>query len=260
LRGDLSDTRSIATAGRTLRSGRMTPEGRAAAVTLSLIVPARDEVTTIGTVLDQLDALPLPKQVIVIDDGSRDGTGELVERRSAGRSDLMLLRTGGRGKGAAIRAAIPHLTGEITVIQDADLEYDPEDIPGLIEPILRGAADAVYGSRLTGGRPHRAYLFTHLLANRILTLLADALYNTTLTDIETGYKAFRTDVLRSLRLREDGFGFEAEVTARLCRNRLRVYELPVAYYGRTYADGKKIGWRDGVRALYVLVAIRFGAH
>jgi hypothetical protein len=142
------------------------------------------------------------------------------------------------------------------VIQDADLEYDPADVPALIEPIEDGHADVVYGSRLSGGRPQRAYLFWHLVGNRFLSLLASALFNTTLSDMETGYKAFRADVLRSLDLREDGFTIEPEITGKICKRKLRLYELPIAYYGRTYAEGKKITWRDGVKAVWVLLRVR----
>ncbi len=168
----------------------------------------------------------------------------------------MIVRQENRGKGAAIRAGIPHVDGDIVVIQDADMEYDPADVPSLVEPIERGAADVVFGSRLSGGRPQRAYLFWHLVGNRFLSLVTNVLFNTTLSDMETGYKAFRADVLRSLELREDGFGIEPEITGRVCKRKLRVYEVPVAYYGRTYAQGKKITWRDGVRAVGVLVRIR----
>ena len=142
------------------------------------------------------------------------------------------------------------------MIQDADAEYDPADVPALIEPIQRGAADVVFGSRLSGGRPQRAYLFWHLVGNRFLSLLTNVLYNTTLHDMETGYKVFRTEILRSLDLREDDFAIEAEMTAKVCKRKLRVYELPVAYYGRTYAEGKKITWRDGFKAAWVLVRVR----
>jgi glycosyltransferase involved in cell wall biosynthesis len=153
-------------------------------------------------------------------------------------------------------AAIPHADGDIAVIQDADLEYDPADVPALIEPIERGVADVVYGSRLSGGRPQRAYLFWHLLGNRFLSLLTNVLFNTTLSDMETGYKAFRIEVLRSLDLRQDDFGIEPEITAKICRRKLRVYELPIAYYGRTYAEGKKVTWRDGFKAIRVLLGVR----
>jgi glycosyltransferase involved in cell wall biosynthesis len=142
------------------------------------------------------------------------------------------------------------------VIQDADLEYDPADVPELIKPILDGVADVVYGSRLAGGRPQRAYLFWHRVGNRVLSLLAGVLYNTTLSDMETGYKAFRAEILRDLDLREDGFGIEPEITGHICKRALRIYELPISYYGRSYAEGKKITWRDGFRAVWVLLRVR----
>jgi glycosyltransferase involved in cell wall biosynthesis len=222
---------------------------------VSFIVPAYNEAATIAEVLERVEALDLDKQVIVVDDGSTDETPRLLEPW-AGRNGTVVLRQENRGKGAAIRAAIPHLDGEITVIQDADLEYDPAEVPGLIEPIERGAADVVYGSRLSGGRPQRAYLFWHLLGNRFLSLLTNVLYNTTLSDMETGYKAFRTDVLRSLDLNEDDFAIEPEITAKVCKRHLRIYELPISYYGRTYAEGKKITWRDGLKAIVVLFRVR----
>jgi glycosyltransferase involved in cell wall biosynthesis len=226
-------------------------------VRVSFIVPAYDEATTIGGVLERVDALGLDAQIVVVDDGSTDATAAIVEQFAVGRNDVVLLRQRNRGKGAAIRAAIPHLDGDITVIQDADLEYDPADVPQLIEPIERGVADVVFGSRLSGGRPQRAYLFWHLVGNRFLSLLTNLLFNTTLSDMETGYKAFRTEVLCSLDLRQDGFGIEPEITAKVCKRKLRVYELPIAYYGRTYAEGKKITWRDGFRAIWVLLSARF---
>ena len=223
---------------------------------VSFLVPAYNEAATIEALLDAVWALDLDKQVVVVDDGSTDGTGDLVERWREGRDEVVLLRQDNRGKGSAVRAAIPHADGDITVIQDADLEYDPSDVPALIEPIERGVADVVYGSRLSGGRPQRAYLFWHLVGNRFLSLLTNLLYNTTLSDMETGYKAFRTEVLRSLDLRQDDFGIEPEITAKVCRRKLRVYELPIAYYGRTYAEGKKITWRDGFKAIRVLLGVR----
>jgi glycosyltransferase involved in cell wall biosynthesis len=223
---------------------------------VSFLVPAYNESATIGALLDAVWALDFDKQIVVVDDGSTDGTGELVERWREGRDGVVLLRQQNRGKGAAVRAAIPHADGDISVIQDADLEYDPADVPALIEPIERGVADVVYGSRLSGGRPQRAYLFWHLVGNRFLSLLTNLLYNTTLSDMETGYKAFRTEVLRSLDLRQDDFGIEPEITAKVCKRKLRVYELPIAYYGRTYAEGKKITWRDGFKAIRVLFGVR----
>ena len=225
---------------------------------VSFLVPAFNEAATIEEVLERVEALDLDKQIIAVDDGSTDETGAILTRWQSAGPDRILLRQPNRGKGAAIRAAIPHVDGDIAVIQDADMEYDPVDVPTLIEPIERGVADVVFGSRLTGGRPQRAYLFWHLVGNRFLSLVTNVLYNTTLHDMETGYKAFRSDVLRSLDLREDDFGIEPEITAKVCLRGLRVYELPIAYYGRTYAEGKKITWRDGVKALAVLVKVRVG--
>jgi glycosyltransferase involved in cell wall biosynthesis len=224
-------------------------------VRVSFIVPAHNEAATIDEVLERVAALPLDKQVIVVDDGSTDGTGEIAERRAA-RKEIQLLRQPNRGKGAAIRAAIPYVTGEIAVIQDADMEYDPADVPALIEPIEKGVADVVFGSRLSRGKPQRAYLFWHLVGNRFLSLLTNILFNTTLSDMETGYKAFRADVLRSLDLRSDGFAIEPEMTAKVCKRKLRIYELPISYYGRTYAEGKEITWRDGFKAIWVLLSVR----
>ncbi len=218
---------------------------------VSLIVPAFNEAATIGEVLDRIAALPLETQVIVVDDGSTDATAEIAASRGA-----EVIRQANRGKGAAIRAGIPRIEGEIAVIQDADMEYDPADIPALIEPIERGVADVVFGSRLSGGKPQRAYLFWHLMGNRFLSLLTNVLFNTTLSDMETGYKAFRTEVLRELDLREDDFAIEPEITGTVCKRKLRIYELPIAYYGRTYAEGKKITWRDGFKAIRVLLRVR----
>ena len=218
---------------------------------VSFLIPAYNEEATIGEVLDRIDALGLDAQVVVVDDGSRDRTAEIAEQHGA-----TVIRQANAGKGAAIRTAIGAIDGDIAVIQDADMEYDPADVPALIEPIERGVADVVFGSRLSGGRPQRAYLFWHLVGNRFLSLLTNVLYNTTLSDMETGYKAFRTEVLRSLRLTEDGFGIEPELTGEVCRRKLRIYELPISYYGRTYAEGKKITWRDGLKAVRVLVGVR----
>ena len=223
---------------------------------VSFLVPAYNEAATVVELLERVTALDLEKQIVVVDDGSTDGTGDLAEGWANGRDGVVVIRQANRGKGAAIRAAIPHIDGDIAVIQDADLEYDPADVPALIEPIERGAADVVFGSRLSGGRPQRAYLFWHLVGNRFLTLLTNVLYNTTLSDMETGYKAFRTEVLRGLDLRQNDFGIEPEITAKICLQRLRVYELPIAYYGRTYAEGKKITWRDGFKAIRVLLGVR----
>ena len=225
-------------------------------MTVSFIIPVHNEAPTLRELLALVGELEFDKQLVIVDDGSTDGSTEILRELATERDDWVLIEQRNRGKGAAIRAAVPHVTGDITVIQDADLEYDPAEVPQLIEPIERGAADVVFGSRLSGGKPQRAYLFWHLVGNRFLSLLTNVLYNTTLSDIETGYKAFRTDILRSLDLTEDGFAIEPEITAQVCKRKLRIYELPISYYGRSYAEGKKITWRDGFRAAWVLLRLR----
>jgi glycosyltransferase involved in cell wall biosynthesis len=221
---------------------------------VSVLVPAYNEAGTIVTVLERVaEHVPFRTEVIVVDDGSTDGTASLAE----GMNDTIVLRQGtNRGKGAAVRAGIARSTGDIVLIQDADLEYDPVDIPRLLEPLTRGVADVVYGSRLRGGEPQRAHLFWHYAGNRFLSLLTNVLFNTTISDMEVGYKAFRGDLIRSLDLRSDDFAFEAEVTAKILRRRVRLYEVPISYYGRTYAEGKKITWRDGVAAVAALLRYR----
>ena len=222
---------------------------------VSFLVPVYNEEKLVDEVLRQVDALPFDKQIVIVDDGSVDGTSAVVAPWGE-KPHVVLHRQSNRGKGAALRAAIARADGDIAVIQDADGEYDPADVPALIAPILRGKADVVFGSRLQGGKPQRAYLFWHLVGNRFLSLVANVLYNPTLSDIETGYKAFRTEVLQSLDLREDSFAIEPEITAKVCRLKLRIYELPISYYGRSYEEGKKSTWRDGFRALWVLVRNR----
>jgi glycosyltransferase involved in cell wall biosynthesis len=223
---------------------------------VSFIVPAYNEAATVGEVLRRIDRLPFETQVIVVDDGSTDGTAELLERWRQGRERACVITQRNRGKGAAIRAAIPLVDGDIAVIQDADGEYDPGDVPRLVAPIVDGVADVVFGSRLSGGQPQRVHMFWHLVGNRLLSLLTNVLYNTTLSDMETGYKVFRADVLRSLVLRRNDFAIEPEITAQVCKRKLRIYELPISYYGRQYSEGKKITWRDGIHAVRVLVAQR----
>jgi glycosyltransferase involved in cell wall biosynthesis len=226
------------------------------AIGVSFLIPAYNEAATIGEVLARIDALELDTQIVVVDDGSTDATASIVDAYAAGRPHVELLRQPNRGKGSAVRLAATRITQDIAVIQDADMEYDPADVVALIAPIERGVADVVYGSRLSGGAPQRAYLFWHLLGNRFLSLLTGVLFNTTLSDMETGYKAFRSDVLRELRLTQDDFAIEPEITGEVCRRKLRIYEMPIAYYGRTYAEGKNITWRDGFKAIRVLFQVR----
>jgi glycosyltransferase involved in cell wall biosynthesis len=227
---------------------------------ISVVVPAYNEAGTIEEVLRRVVATPFRIELLVVDDGSTDGTAALVEALDGSVEGLHLLRLDrNRGKGAAVRAGIRASTGDILVVQDADLEYDPKDLPTLLGPILEGRADVVYGTRLRGGEPQRAHLFWHYAGNRLLSLLTEVLYNTTLSDMEVGYKAFRGDLVRGLHLVSDDFRFEPEVTAKVLRTPgVRVYEVPISYYGRSFDEGKKITWRDGVKAIFALVRFRFG--
>jgi glycosyltransferase involved in cell wall biosynthesis len=222
---------------------------------VSIVVPAYNEEATIAHVLGRLRDVPFRSEVIVVDDGSTDATAQLV----AGFDGVRLIRRGANGgKGAAVRDGIGATAGEIVVIQDADLEYDPTDLPRLLDPILLGRADVVYGTRLRGGEPQRAHLFWHYAGNRFLSLLTNVLFNTTISDMEVGYKAFGGDLIRSIRLVSDDFRFEPEVTAKVLRiPGVRLYEVPISYYGRTFAEGKKITWRDGLKAVVALVRFRF---
>jgi glycosyltransferase involved in cell wall biosynthesis len=245
-------------------------EGAAAAATahdarditplVSVIIPAYNEAGTLEEVLRRVLEQPLRVELLVVDDGSGDETPALLERleRDGVRGLRVLSHEVNRGKSAAVRTGIQASTGSIVAIQDADLEYDPQDLPRLLAPIVEGHADVVYGTRLRGGQPQRAHLFWHYVGNRFLTLLTNVLYNTTISDMEVGYKAFRGDLIRSVPLVSEGFGFEPEVTARLLRRGdVRLYEIPVSYYGRTYEEGKKITWRDGVTAVALLLRFRF---
>ncbi|MEA2472334.1 MAG: hypothetical protein QOE06_249 [Thermoleophilaceae bacterium] len=241
-----------------LSSDRITPTDPDPLV--SFIVPAYNEAANIEDVLSRVYALPLRAEVIAVDDGSSDGTPDILERWSETNGLLLLRHERNSGKGAAVRTGIARSTGDIVVIQDADMEYDPADVVDLVRPIVEGYADVVYGSRLTGGRPQRAYMFWHLVGNRALALLTNLLWNTTLTDMETGYKAFRGEIIRSFELFESDFRIEPEITSEVLRRRLRLYQLPIAYYGRTHGEGKKISWRDGFPAVWTLLRLRLAAR
>jgi glycosyltransferase involved in cell wall biosynthesis len=232
---------------------------------LSVIIPTYNEERTLPAVIRAVQDVDLSslggnfeREIIVVDDGSSDATMERL-RDFAGCPDVRVIQhPHNQGKGAAVRTGFAAATGDIVLIQDADLEYDPEEFPRLLEPIVKGRADVVYGSRLSGGRPQRVYLFWHMVGNRFLTLLTNVLFNSTLTDMETGYKVFRRDVVQSMKLRETDFRIEPEMTAHILKNpSLRVYEMPIAYYGRTYEEGKKITWHDGFGALLTLLRCRF---
>jgi glycosyltransferase involved in cell wall biosynthesis len=222
-------------------------------VRLSVLIPVYNEQATIRLILDQVHAVTVPKEIICVNDCSMDGTKEILDALAAeGRIDKLIHQPVNRGKGAAIRTALAASTGNIVIVQDADLEYDPADWPVLLEPLIDGVADAVFGSRFMGG-PHRVLYFWHSVGNAFLTTCSNVLTNLNLTDMETCYKAIRGDLARSLVLTSDRFGFEVEVTARLAQAKVRIYEVPISYSGRTYAEGKKIGWKDGLAAIWHIV-------
>lgn len=226
--------------------------------TLSIVIPAYNEEKALPLVLDRIVSVPLPlnKEIIVIDDASTDASEEVV-RAFVDKSNLPVKyyrQPVNKGKGAALRVGIGLATGNFVIIQDADLEYDPQEYPILLGPLMDGRADVVFGSRFMGGRPHRILFFWHSIGNKFLTLLSNAFSNLNLTDMETGFKCFRREILQQLHLKEDRFGFEPEVTQKIARiPGIRIYEVGISYAGRTYAEGKKIGWRDGLRAIYVIV-------
>lgn len=225
---------------------------------ITILIPVFNEVNTLKEILKKVEEANfcgLEKEIILIDDYSTDGTRELY--KEFGDKYKVFYHDKNMGKGAALRTGFEHVSGDITVIQDADLEYDPVDYEPLIKLILDGKADVAYGSRLSGGKPSRSFMFTHLLGNKLLTLITNVLYNTTLTDMETCYKAFKTEFIKGIKIKSNRFDFEPEITAKVLKRGARLYELPISYYGREYAEGKKITWKDGIHAIWALVKFRF---
>lgn len=232
---------------------------------LSVLVPVYNEERTLEEVVRRVCAVELPKEIILVDDGSKDGSREILTKlkdQNARTNDPLndikvFFQPENQGKGAAIKTAISHVTGEVVIVQDADLEYDPKDYLSLIEPIQSGLADVVYGTRFAGGGAHRVLFFWHSMGNQLLTLLSNMLTNLNLSDMEVGYKVFRADALKGVELKSKRFGFEPEITIKLAKKRCRFYEVPISYHGRTYEEGKKVTWKDGVAALYYMIRFRF---
>ena len=226
-------------------------------IKISVVIPVYNEVGTIREIVSRVQAIGLEKEIIIVDDCSTDGTREHLQEIAQSQENVRVFyQDRNQGKGAALRTGFGYITGDVVVIQDADLEYDPREYPTLLEPIVDGRADVVYGSRFLGG-PHRVLFFWHYMGNRFLTLLSNALTNINLTDMETCYKVFKKEVLEEINLKSNRFGFEPEFTAKIARKGFRIYETPISYSGRTYAEGKKIGWKDGVKAIVAILWFRF---
>ncbi len=223
-------------------------------VKLTVIIPCYNERRTILEIVNRVKNAPVnPIEIIIVDDASDDGSTELIREQIEPAVHKVIYHPKNLGKGAALRSGFQEATGDIVVVQDADLEYDPREYPKLMDPIISGNADVVFGSRFMGGNPHRVVYFWHMVANRFLTLISNMFTNINLTDMETCYKMFRREVIQSITIQENRFGFEPEITAKVAKDGCRIYEVGISYYGRTYAEGKKIGWRDGFRAIYSIL-------